>query len=474
MQEKVGIMDLPMFARVALALLPLQTGSTTQPSVMVQQGEMAGAMVRFIDHHGQATFSVSAQGTRSLQIDIDPRAERQPLLLSVELPSRAQATWAADVEVVDSEGRSLTVRRSGIEWHRLLIPLPAARGTYTVRAVEPPGDCPPVFPDKDREAMEPATGLKATIPRWYDGRRAALSIRFDDSHPTHVSKAIPILREYGFRGTFMICPGGREPNSRRRSDFEDHRAEWEAVAQRRDQEFANHSAHHRGAVGDEDMAAEIGDAAKVIWDLFPGKSKLLALNLGGGTTWETTRTLRYYLDKYHSFDASSGSLGMDDVYGNRPAAFHRQLERHLTEGKWCRIHFHAIGPGLGASEANFRAAMEVAKKYESDLWIAGMADIHKYQTERQATKLAIVTETAHGARLTLSCFTDPALYDQSLTVEVALPSTWSPSEVTVRKAGTHEASVATVTAPDSKAIRFHVLPVTAEYIIEKTPQTGLR
>jgi hypothetical protein len=60
----------------------------------------------------------------------------------------------------------------------------------------------------------------------------------------------------------MVCPGTREPSTRRRSAFDDHRTEWEAVAQRGDQEFANHSAHHRRATGDEDMEREIGEASK--------------------------------------------------------------------------------------------------------------------------------------------------------------------------------------------------------------------
>lgn len=98
------------------------------------------------------------------------------------------------------------------------------------------------------------------------------------------------------------------------------------MARRGDQELANHTMHHRGAIGDEEMEAEIGEAAKAIWTLQPGKSKLMAQNLGGGTVWETTRTLRYYLEKYHLFDASAGSLGMDDVYGNRAAAFRQMLE----------------------------------------------------------------------------------------------------------------------------------------------------
>lgn len=460
-------MDLRLFAGCMFALLPLYVGLIAGPPVQPQQAEVAGVKVRFVDYQGPATFSAKALDNRSLQIDVDPRSERQPSILGVELPSTAQTTWAADVEVVDSKGRALPVRRIGIEWHKFSVSVPAERSTYVVRAVEPPGGLPQVFPDKDREAMEPTTGLRATILKWYDGRKTALSIRFDDSHPTHVSKAIPILREYGFRGTFMVCPGAREPSNRRRSEFEEHRAEWEAVAQHGDQEFANHSAHHRGAIGDADVEREIGEASKAIWALFPGKSKLLALNLGGGTTWETTKTLRYYLHKYHLFDASSGSLGMDDVYGDRSAAFRAHLERHIERGLWCRIHYHAIGEKLNSSEASFRASLEIAREHASDLWIAGMADIHKYQTERQAAKLEIAAETGRRVLLKLSCFSDPKLYDQRVTIEVALPPAWSADHVRVKGTAPGEATVSVAPVAGGKAIRFHVLPITAEYVVER-------
>lgn len=462
-------MDLRLFARCTFALLPLYIGMAATPLVQAQQAEVAGVKVKFVDYQGPATFSVKPLDKRSLQIDVDPRSERQALILGVELPSAAQTTWAADVEVVDSMGRALPVRHIGIEWHKFSVSVPAERSTYVVRAVEPPGGLPQVFPDKDREATEPTTGLRAAILKWCDGRKAALSIRFDDSHPTHVSKAIPILREYGFRGTFMVCPGGREPNSRRRSAFEDQRAAWEAVAQRGDQEFANHSARHRGAIGDEDVEREIGAASKAIWALFPGKSKLLALNLGGGATWETTKTLRYYLHKHHLFDASSGSLGMDDVYGDRPAAFRTHLERHIERGLWCRIHFHAIGEKLNSSEANFRAALEIAKKHAADLWIAGMADIHKHQTERQSAKLGLAAESASRVLLKLSCFSDPKLYDQRVTIEVALPPVWSADQVRVKGTAPGEAAVPVACVAGGNAIRFHALPITAEYVIERAP-----
>jgi hypothetical protein len=432
--------------------------------------ELAGVVVTFERYAGPATVAAQSVAPHKLRIDVDPKTEGASLVMRVELPTSGRHAWpAADVEVRDARGRALAVRRSGIEWHRLLIPVPAVRDTYFVQAVAPPGGRPLLPAEQERHLTDQATSLNLTIARWHDGRKAALSIRFDDSHPSHLSKAIPILREYGFRGTFMVNPGGREPNSRRRSDFEEHRAKWEGCARRGDQEFANHSAHHRGAIGDEDTEAEIGDAARAIWQLFPGKSKLTALNLGGGTLWETTRPLSYYLDKYHLFDASGSSTGMDDTYGNRVANFRRLLEQHIERGLWCRIHYHYIGAGLSSSEANFRAALDIAKEREAVLWIAGMAEIHKYQTERNGASLALVRSDAQHLTFKLSCLTDPGLYDQPLTIEVRAATPRSLERIAVKDTQGKARAVRTVDVAGQAVARFEVAPRAAAYTIALSP-----
>jgi hypothetical protein len=107
-------MDLRLFAGCMFALLPPDVGLAASPLVQPQQAEVAGVRVKFVDYQGPATFSAKTLDKRSLQIDVDPRSERQPVLLGVELPGTAQTTWAADVEVVDSKGRALPVRRIGI------------------------------------------------------------------------------------------------------------------------------------------------------------------------------------------------------------------------------------------------------------------------------------------------------------------------------------------------------------------------
>ena len=431
--------------------------------------EVAGVKVWFVDYSGPAIITVKARGKYELQINLEPRPERETVMLQVELPISGPDTWPViDVAVFDSKANALPVRRGGIEWHKLLIIVPPEQSVLVVRAVETANGKVASTHEKERQATDPTTGVSATISKWFNGRRAALSIRFDDSHPTHLSKAIPILNEYGFRGTFMVNPAGHSLNSLRRSAFEDHRAEWEAVAKRGKHEFANHTLNHRGAQDDESMEYEIGEAANAIWKLFPKRSKLAALNLGGGTQWVTTKPLRYYLDKYHLFDASANSTGMDDSYGKRIETFRRLLEAHLERGLWYKVHYHYIGEGLSTSEANFRAALDIAKQHHDNLWIAGMADIYKYETERHGAKLAIENWGESRSVLTLSCMTNLELYDQPLTLDVTLPQSWTKERVVIMNHEGQEVNVRKVSTSNGIVLRFDAKPTAAEFTIEKT------
>jgi hypothetical protein len=281
-------------------------------------------------------------------------------------------------------------------------------------------------------------------------------------------RIIPIMNDYGFRGTFMVNPGGHPPNSRRRSAFEDHRAEWGAVAIRGDHEFANHTMNHRGALDDESMEYEIGEAAKAIWELFPKRSKLAALNLGGGTQWITTKPLRYYLDRYHLFDASANSTGMDDSYGKRVATFRRLLETHIQRGLWYKVHYHYIGNELSTSESNFRAALDIVQEHEEQLWIAGMADIYKYQTERRGAKLGIENKSELQAILKLSCVTDLQLYDQALTMDVTIPISWATERVVITNQKAEKVEFRIVPTSDGVVLRFDVRPTDSEFTIDNT------
>jgi hypothetical protein len=429
-----------------------------------QSPDLGGVKVALERYSGPAKISATSLDKFKLRVQVERMGESQPLSVRVELPKSGRNVWPAnDVEVRDEAGDAMLVRRSGIEWENLLVPVADKVSAFIVQAVPPSVPLPRSTSDKERVIQDATSSAQVRIANWPQGRTAALSIRFDDSHPTHLSKAIPILREYGFKGTFMVNPGPKEPGSRQNYSFETQHAEWEAVMKQGDMELANHSAHHRGARGDDAMDLEIGTAAEAIWKLAPGKSKLTALNLGGGTQWETTRTLRHYLEKYHQFDASSGSLGMDDSYGGRVEAFRKALETHLQRGLWCRMHYHYIGENLSSSEAHFRAALDIAKEHRDTLWIAGMADIHKYQTERSSAKLTLVKSDAKSLAFQLDCATDATLYDQPLTLELSPPESWKSAQIILR-----DAKGQTIQAAEGH-LRFEVPPRSSTFVIQAMP-----
>jgi hypothetical protein len=156
---------------------------------------------------------------------------------------------------------------------------------------------------------------------------------------------------------------------------------------------------------------------------------------------------------------------MDDSYGNRVENFRRILEQHLQRGLWCRIHYHYIGDGLSSTEANFRAALDIAKQHAADLWIAGMADIHKYQTERSSAKLTLVKSDAKSLAFQLDCATDATLYDQPLTIEVTPPA----AKVVIKDEAGASITTQLVEVGGSKMLRFEVPPRDAVYAIVTTP-----
>ncbi|MDI1315641.1 polysaccharide deacetylase family protein [Prosthecobacter sp.] len=436
----------------------------------VQAVDLRGVEVALDGGASPESFEVELIGPFKLQIRAQEEAGAKPPRMHVQLPNSGTNAWpAADVEVRDGSGKVLLVQRTGIEWFKLSFALPQGGGTCVVQAVEPVGGWPKATSDKDRVIQDGVSGLRLRVAKWHAGRTAALSLRFDDSHPSHLTKAIPILDEYGFRGTFMVNPGASESGSRRVSDFEQHHAEWESLAMKGTHELANHSAHHRGGFSDVDTEAEIGEAAQAIWKLTPSRSQLMALNLGGGTRWETTRTLRFYLDKYHQFDAAENSTGMDDSYGGRVENFRRILAQHIQRGLWCRVHYHYIGENLSSTEANFRAALDIAKEHATELWIAGMADIHKYQTERNAAKLQVIQSAPRKLSFELACSTDSALYDHPLTLELAIAPGMEATKMIIKDANQAVLPAQPGKIDGADALRFVVPPRTAAYSIELTP-----
>lgn len=288
---------------------------------------------------------------------------------------------------------------------------------------------------------------RAKICRWFDGKQAALSLRFDDSHPTHVEHAVPMMNEYGLKGTFMINPA--------RENHKKFKDAWEGSILAQGHELANHTMSHKGGLTDRDAEEEIRGCSEYIWGLQPGR--LLAFARGGGTIWMQRKPAKYFLDRYALFRCGS-SMSCSEVYPHFSVeGFKQRLERAIERGEWLETHFHCIGDGyLNISIPSFRKLLEYAKR--DDVWNAGMATLHKYQAEREGAR--VLAHEVHGdaISLLLTCTTDPTLYDHPLTLEVAHPAGATVEILNaVGERVPHRIS--------GNAVRFEVPPISATYTV---------
>lgn len=306
-------------------------------------------------------------------------------------------------------------------------------------------------------AQETSEMTEARVCRWYHGKQAAVSMRFDDAHPTHLDVAAPMLDEYGLTGTFLVPPG--------RQGFQDRQPEWVAVAAD-GHELGNHTMNHRGARTDEEAAYEIGECSRFLRELQTEGSPLRAFQRGGGTTWLQRKPMEYFRAKYDLFRPPPNSLSCSEDYEWFSVERVRQRLAEVRErGGWMQTHFHAVGDGhLKIAPGTLRQLCELFKA--DDLWSAGIAAIYKYQQERDGTSLITHAEGPDRLVLRLACSTPQRLYDHPLTLEVLLPEGLSADQVAIATPDGELLPSSAFDTPEGPAAQFDVPPADAVFTVE--------
>lgn len=270
------------------------------------------------------------------------------------------------------------------------------------------------------------------IAKWYGNKDAAVSLRFDDSLESHVNFVIPKLNEYGIKATFMINPGlGRYKKNK---DF------WENQVPKMGHELGNHTMHHRGAETVLEAEFEIGEVSRLIWRLYPHRSKLLVFASGGGGVkwggkyWKAaSQDYKGIVKKWSMIDLYDGShpyLAADSRNGID--ALISSLHRAIQEQKHQTIVFHKVdkpnlidrmktiyrGYGLTFPHDSFEKLVLFLHQNDNVIWTAPLGDVLKYEKERNSTRLEILLNAQRHLRVALKVDADGKLYDQEMTLVV--------------------------------------------------------
>ena len=108
-----------------------------------QTPDLGGVKVALERYSGPAKVSAMSLDKFKLRVQLSRQGDAQALNVRVELPKSGRNVWPAnDVEVRDEAGEAMRVRRSGIEWENLVVPVPDKVSAFIVQAVPPPAPSP--------------------------------------------------------------------------------------------------------------------------------------------------------------------------------------------------------------------------------------------------------------------------------------------------------------------------------------------
>jgi len=273
------------------------------------------------------------------------------------------------------------------------------------------------------------------VAEWKDNKQAAISMGFDDSSPTHLDNAIPVLEAKGLPAVFYVNPGKSYHIARN--------DEWLNILNR-GQHLAPHTMNHRGSVSYDDAVYEIGAAAEYVWDAYgvPYHSELLSYASGGGVTWNgLTRQERLDIDdsynlinRYHYHICSTCS-DPDHWHSERlphsvnmsnysTSTIINKIDDNTADGTWEHFYGHGVGSGYSITMQKFEAVTDYMQSIQDEVWVVAYINAFKYDMERFSAEVEVLENTSEIIKLRLSSdisasgfiTNDVNLYNEPLTL----------------------------------------------------------
>ena len=256
----------------------------------------------------------------------------------------------------------------------------------------------------------------ARITAFRDGRRAAVSLTFDDGILDHYTMVAPNLDSLGLRGTFWVNGHSIEQGEVNYAP----RLTWQMCREMSDRghEISNHSWSHpnltnlseeqlREEVRRNDDAIEAATGKRPITFCYPynAQNELVARVCHEGRIG--TR----------DFQEAQGQVNS----GSTPESLRTWLDRVIAAGEWGVTMTHGIHHGWDQWEDEnvlWDFYKELAGRRD-EVWIDTFAAVCAYVQEREHTTI-VVRKYKKCIGLKPSCDLDPALYREPLTAEVTV------------------------------------------------------
>jgi len=278
-----------------------------------------------------------------------------------------------------------------------------------------------------------------TVTTWYGGKRAAVTLTFDDNYANQFTIGLPLLNSRGFKGTYFVVTS--------RVDSGVGGVTWDTVryAASLGHEIASHSVTHPGPpsypnwlvdLDSAQLRSELTVSRQRIDEEVPGQ-KCLTFAYPG------SRWIPRLSDAVSPFyiGARCGHWLMESAvptdfwhirsfgpYTSTPVTtMNGWLDGVIANGGWFIERIHGIeGQGYEPVPASVYAQhFDYIKSREEVVWVARFADVLKYIRERQSVKIRTLSATDSIMVLEVSDNLPDDIYDAELTLQIVTPAAWN-------------------------------------------------
>lgn len=311
------------------------------------------------------------------------------------------------------------------------------------------------------DTLKEKQSFRVNIDQWKNRKKSAIALTFDDGNTSHYEYVAPILRSYGFLGTFYLYTEKESLN-------------WEAFARlsKEGHEIGAHSVSHKKLTELKtghpqepfSKTFELYESKRKIEEMIPSSKcvtfaypycledkelidlasqyYIAARDCGGIHNASSFSGQNEYALKSYSFNWEGNRKKPSDDYELFGQFKNNVQDSVIDKGAWTSVLFHDVVPFSSISKlSSYKpASTEVFNKlcqwlkYKSDnddVWVATVADITKYIKERDAAQCSIISNTKNELQFKFDDGLDNTLFNIPLSVEI--PIIWNAEYVTISK-----------------------------------------
>jgi len=343
-----------------------------------------------------------------------------------------------------------------------------------------------------RKTLKTSTGsLKVEAPfqlkidTWKHEKTSAIALTFDDGNTSHYEYVAPILKSYGFLGTFYVFTGKESLN-------------WKALASLSEagHEIGAHSVSHSKLT--ELKTGDLTEPFTKTFELYESKRKIEEMIPG---TKCVTFAYPYCLEdkelinlaaQYYIAARDCGGLSNANSFSNNSEyalksytfnwddnrtqpedddALFEQFKSSIQDsiigqGTWTSVLFHDVVPfkSIARLSSYKPTSTEVFHKicqwvdFQSDknmVWVATLAEISIYIKERDAAECSIILNTKNELQFKFDDGLDDDTFNIPLSVQI--PISWRTEYVTIKHQN-QTINLPTFTKGDKTYVRTELYP----------------